>query len=204
MSSSDIRADLRNVADMVKDGSRVLDVGCGDGDLLKYLVREKKVDGRGVEMRKSRVNTCVSEGLSVIQGDADTDLVQYPDKSFDYAILSLTLQATRNPRAVLEELVRIADHAIVSLPNFGHWRVRLMLLFGGRMPVTSTLPDSWWSTQNIHFCTIQDFVDLSKDMDLQIEQALALDRNGKPISDGLGQMANLFGETGVFRLSRKG
>ena len=146
-------------ADFIAAGSRVLDVGCGDGELLELLQRDKDVDGRGVEISQRGVNECVSRGLSVIQGDADSDLVFYPDKGFDFVILSQTLQATRNPRAVLEDLLRIGNRAIVSFPNFGHWSVRLSLLLRGRMPVTKDLPYSWYDTPNIHFCTIRDFVD---------------------------------------------
>ena len=152
------RVDLLLVADMVEANSRVLDVGCGDGALLRLLAEEKGVDARGIELSQRGVNDCVAKGLSVIQGDADTDLADYPDDAFDYVILSQTLQATRQPRKVLEHMLRIGRHAIVSFPNFGHWRIRAQVAFGGHMPLTRNLSYSWYDTPNIHFCTIQDFI----------------------------------------------
>ena len=151
------RVDLLVVADMVDAGAEVLDVGCGDGELLRLLAETRGVDGRGIELSREGVNECVAKGLAVIQGDADTDLADYPDDAFDYVILSQTLQATRHPRVVLEHMLRIGRRAIVSFPNFGHWRIRLQLLFGGHMPRTDNLPYSWYDTPNIHFCTIKDF-----------------------------------------------
>ena len=150
------RVDHLLVSAMVEPKSRVLDVGCGDGELLK-LLEQRGVDGRGIELSREGVNECVAKGLAVIQGDADTDLVDYPDDAFDYVILSQTLQATRRPREVLENMLRIGRRAIVSFPNFGHWRIRLQLLLNGAMPVTDNLPDSWYDSPNIHFCTIKDF-----------------------------------------------
>src|SRR3981081_4066421 len=151
------RVDLLLVAEMVKPGAKVLDVGCGDGELLSILGEQRGVDGRGIELSREGVNECVAKGLAVIQGDADTDLADYPDDAFDYVILSQTLQATRRPRVVLEHMLRIGRRAIVSFPNFGHWRIRMQLLFRGRMPRTDNLPDTWYDTPNIHFCTIKDF-----------------------------------------------
>ena len=148
---SALRIDLKLIADMVEPSSRLLDVGCGDGSLLEYLSHEKGVDGRGIELSMDGVNACVSRGLSVIQGDADTDLFNYPDHAFDFVILAQTLQATRAPKEVLENLLRIGRRAIVSLPNFGYWRVRLSLALQGRMPHTKTLPHNWYDTPNIHF-----------------------------------------------------
>src|SRR3984957_16498290 len=153
------RVDLLVVAGMVQPGSRVLDVGCGDGELLR-LLETRGVDGRGIELSREGVNECVAKGLAVVQGDADTDLVDYPDDAFDYVILSQTVQATRQPRVVIEHMLRIGRHAIVSFPNFGHWKIRLKLMCEGQMPRTDNLPDTWYDTPNIHFCTIKDFREL--------------------------------------------
>src|SRR6266480_7161993 len=144
------RVDFLLVADMVDRGARVLDVGCGDGELLRILAENRGVDGRGIELSREGVNDSVAKGLAVIQGDADTDLVDYPDDAFDYVILSQTLQATRRPRQVLEHMLRIGRRAVVSFPNFGHWNIRLQLLFGGQMPQTENLPYTWYETPNIH------------------------------------------------------
>lgn len=198
------RVDLLLVADMIEKGARVLDVGCGDGALLKTLIANRGVDARGIELSQAGVNSCVAQGLSVIQGDADTDLAAYPDRSFDYAVLSQTLQATRNPRVVLEHLLRIGRRAIVSFPNFGHWRVRTSLLFGGRMPVTENLTYAWYETPNIHFCTIRDFVDLCDTIGAQIEYGVALNGAGHKVGLRLPWAVwNLFGEQAIFVLSRK-
>ena len=198
------RVDLLNLVSMVEPGSRVLDVGCGDGSLLRLLAEKRGVDARGIELSQSGVNLCVAKGLSVIQGDADTDLVYYPDGSFDYVILSQTLQAMRQPRVVMEHMLRIGRRAIVSFPKFGHWKIRLQVLATGRMPVTKNLSYSWYETPNIHFCTIKDFIALVDEMDAEIEQASALDRFGRPVEMTLPrQMWNLFGEQAVFVLSGK-
>ena len=197
------RVDLQVVVGFIPDGARVLDVGSGDGTLLEMLREDKKVDGRGVELSQRGVNECVARGLSVIQGDADTDLVFYPDHGFDYVILSQTLQATRNPKQVLSELLRIGERAIVSFPNFGHWRVRLSLLFRGRMPVTRDLPHSWYDTPNIHFCTIRDFVALCDEIGARVESAAALDANGQRIRFSMPWWFwNFFGQQAVFLLRR--
>lgn len=197
------RVDLLLVADMIERGARVLDVGCGDGALLKTLIDNRGVDARGIELSQAGVNSCVAQGLSVIQGDADTDLSAYPDDSFDYVVLSQTLQATRNPRIVLEQLLRIGRRAVVSFPNFGHWRVRMSLLFGGRMPVTENLTYAWYETPNIHFCTIRDFIDLCDTIDAKIESGVALDGTGDKVSLQLPWAVwNLFGEQAIFLLSR--
>lgn len=198
-----LRNDLAVVAAFIPPGSRVLDVGCGDGHLLETLQREKNVDGRGIEISQRGVNECVARGLSVIQGDADTDLVYYPDKGFDYVVLSQTLQATRNPKMVLDHLLRIGDHAIVSIPNFGHWRMRAQLLLKGQMPVTRELPYSWYDTPNIHFCTIRDFVNLAEEVGARAERAVALDGDGHRIAVSMPWWFwNFFGQQAIFVLTR--
>ena len=199
----DARVDLAMVAGLIEPRARVLDVGCGDGALLDLLITDKQIDGRGIEISQRGVNECVARGLSVIQGDADTDLSHYPDQGFDYVILSQTLQATRNPKEVLEQLLRIGRHAIVSFPNFGHWRVRLSLLLRGRMPVTRDLAYSWYDTPNIHFCTIRDFVALCEEIGATVESATALDGNGQKIGVSLPWWFwNFFGQQAVFLLRK--
>ena len=198
------RLDLLKIRDMVTPGARVLDVGCVDGDLLSLLASTRGVDGRGIELSQLAVNTAVSRGLAVIQGDADSDLADYPDDSFDYVILSQTLQATRNPRLVLENMLRIGRRAIVSFPNFGHWRIRSQVLLRGRMPMTENLPYEWYDTPNIHFCTIRDFVDLVRKTDAVIERAEALTLSGRPVQvQAPWWFWNLFGEQAVFLLRRR-
>ena len=197
------RVDLLLIAEMVAPGSRVLDIGCGDGTLLRLLAERRSVDGRGVELSQAGVNSCVAQGLAVIQGDADTDLVYYPDLAFDYAILSQTIQATHSPRHVLEQLLRIGKRAVVSFPNFGHWRVRSQLLIGGRMPKTDNLPERWYDTPNIHLCTIKDFLGLCADIGAEVERAVALNAYGRKMGVSMPFfMQNLFGEQAVFLLSR--
>jgi methionine biosynthesis protein MetW len=199
-----VRPDLAAIAEMVPHGAKVLDIGCGDGSLLEHLLHTKDVDGRGLELSQQNVNQCVAHGLSVVQGDADTDLGEYPSGIFDTVILSQTIQATRQPRVVLQELLRIGKHVIVSFPNFGHWRVRLALLFSGRMPVTRSLGHSWYDTPNIHLCTIADFMTLVNDVGARIEHAVALVGNERTRRiSGSTRGANLLAEGAVFRLVKK-
>ena len=197
------RVDLLLIAEMVSPGARVLDIGCGDGTLLRLLADKRGVDGRGIELSQAGVNSCVAQGLSVIQGDADTDLVYYPDLAFDFAILSQTIQATYSPHHVLEQLLRIGKRAVVSFPNFGNWRVRTQLMFGGQMPKTDNLPDRWYDTPNIHLCTIKDFLDLCGAIGAKVERAVALNAYGRKLGVSMPVFAqNLFGEQAVFLLSR--
>jgi methionine biosynthesis protein MetW len=197
------REDFREILRLVRPGSRVLDVGCGEGALLDLLAKEKAVDGRGLEISPAGVAACLARGLAVVQGDADRDLADFPSRGFDYAILSQTLQTVREPRTVLNALLRIADRAIVSVPNFGHWRVRLALLGSGRMPMTGALPEAWWSTPNIHLCTLKDFILLCDDLGLRIEAASALvdGRPARPIDPKRG-LENWRAEQALFLLSR--
>ncbi len=197
------RVDHLLIAEMVRAGARVLDVGCGDGSLLHLLAARRQVDGRGIEVAPDRVNACVAGGLSVIQGDADRDLSDYPDAAFDYAILSLTIQATRQPRKVLENLLRIGRYAIVSFPNFGHWKVRQQLLMHGRMPVTENLPDAWYDSPNGHLCTITDFASLCRQIDARVERKVAFNASGRQLGTWLPLTThNLLGEQAVFLLTR--
>jgi methionine biosynthesis protein MetW len=174
-----LRSDLALIADLIPAGSRVLDIGCGDGALIERLVRTKSCDARGIELSREGVSAAVARGLSVVQGNADTDLVDYPSGTFDYAVLSQTLQATYRPAEVLDQLLRIGRQAIVSVPNFAHWRARLSVMFGGRMPVTTAMPVSWYETENIHLCSLADFTDLCAANRISIEQAIYVHRESK-------------------------
>jgi methionine biosynthesis protein MetW len=201
----ELREDFREILRLVRPGSRVLDVGCGEGALLELLRTQKGVDGRGIEISASGVAACLARGLSVMQGDADRDLAEFPAQAFDYAILSQTLQTVKNPRAVLSSLMRLADRAIVSFPNFGHWRVRVSLLVGGRMPETRALSEPWWSTPNIHLCTLVDFLALTDDLNVRVDACAAFAGSGpaRPI-DPSKPLENWRAETCLFMLSRNG
>jgi methionine biosynthesis protein MetW len=203
--NTSLRPDLAAIAEMIPAGARVLDVGCGDGALLEFLASTKNVDGRGLELSQQNVNACVARGLPVMQGDADTDLGEYPSGAFDVAILSQTIQATFAPRDVLNHLLRIGRRTVISLPNFGHWKVRLSLLANGRMPRTQALTYSWFDTPNIHLCTIADFVSMAKVSGAVIERALALDGSGRsrPMrAEAWGP--NLFADGAIFLLRGNG
>jgi methionine biosynthesis protein MetW len=195
---SGLRSDLAIIARNVKHGSRVLDVGCGDGQLMAALREHKNVDARGLELNSANVTQAVARGLSVVQGDADTDLADYPDNSFDYAILSQTLQTTRRPDLVLDHLLRIGNRAFVSFPNFAQWRIRLALVFGGRMPVTPQLPDRWFDTPNIHHVTIDDFRGFLNERNVKIEGQWFLSSN----APRRNRFANVMAEHAVFLLKK--
>jgi methionine biosynthesis protein MetW len=197
------REDFRAILGLVRPGARLLDIGCGEGALLDMLGREKGVEGRGLEINPGNVSLCLARGLAVVQGDADHDLEDFPTRAFDYAVLSQTLQTVRQPKQVLSELLRIGERAIVSFPNFAHWRVRMELLTRGRMPLTGVLPQAWWETENIHLCTLRDFTALCEDLNLRIEACAAL-ADGKPARsiDPHRALENWRAESALFLLSR--
>jgi methionine biosynthesis protein MetW len=198
----DLRQDLRLIADLVAPNTRVLDVGCDDGALLAYLARTKQVDARGIELSQAGVHDCVSRGLAVVQGDADTDLAIYPDHAFDYVILSQTIQAMRRPREVLGEMLRIGRYGIVSFTNYAYWRARWDLLARGRMPTTRCLPEPWYATPNIHPCTLDDFELLCADLGLVIERRTCRAAGGRRPYLGKGWLNNLLSEQALFVLHR--
>jgi methionine biosynthesis protein MetW len=198
-----LRPDLRLIADLVEPDTRVLDVGCSDGALLAFLARTKQVDARGIELSQAGVHECVSRGLAVVQGDADTDLAIYPDASFDYVILSQTIQAMRHPRQVLENMLRIGRFGIVSFTNYAYWRARWHLMLRGRMPVARCLPEPWYGTSNIHPCTLEDFERLCDELGLQIQARICLAGSGAPSRLAHNQsLSNLLSEQALFLLRR--
>jgi len=198
-----MKSEYKIIADIITENTRVLDVGCDDGSLMVFLKKEKDVDIRGIEILKEKVQTCISKGLTVIEGDAEFDLKQFPDKSFDYVVLGQTLQAFINPEIVIKELLRVGNKAIVTIPNFGHWKVRLNLLFRGTMPVTKTLPNDWYNTPNIHMCTIRDFFKFSKTINFKIYKSFALmNKNVSNINSSNLLFKNLFCELGIFLIGK--
>jgi methionine biosynthesis protein MetW len=196
---SALRPDLAIIADLIPARTRVLDIGCGDGALIDTLTLQKACDARGIELSREGVSAAVARGLSVVQGDADTDLASYPSATFDYAVLSQTLQATHRPADVLDQLLRIGHQAIVSVPNFAHWRARLSVMLRGRMPVTAALPVTWYETENIHLCSIADFADLCAARKIHIRQSIYLHRGRRLAS---GALANLRADQAIFVLTR--
>ena len=194
-----LRKDLDLIANLVEDNSKVIDIGCGNGELLNFLSKNKNSKIQGLEINQKKVNKCVSKGLSVIQGDADKDLGLYPEKSFDYVILSQTIQATLEPKKILTELTRIGKRVIVSIPNFGFWKVRLDLLVKGKMPITSKLNSTWFETENIHLCTISDFTNLCDQLNLKIKQTVTIASNKQKMFFGKpNKLANIFAEEAIF------
>ena len=191
------------IADLIEKDKRVLDVGCADGTLMKFLKDNKNINIRGLEISKEKVQTCIAKGLTVIEGNAEKDLKQFPDKSFDYVILSQTLQAFLDPEVVINELLRVGKKAIVTIPNFGYWKVRLHLLTKGTMPITKTLPDEWYNTPNLHMCTIKDFVDFAKSRNFKIFKSLALNNQSASIinNSNLG-IKNLIADLGIFLIEK--
>ncbi len=171
---NNLRKDLNLIANLIEDNSKIIDIGCGDGELLDFLNKNKNAKIQGLEIDQKKVNKCVAKGLSVIQGDADKDLSLYPEKSFEYVILSQTIQATLEPKKILYELTRIGEKVIVSIPNFGFWKVRLDLLFKGKMPITRKLNSTWFDTDNIHLCTILDFLELCDQLNLTVKQTVTI------------------------------
>ena len=194
-----MKPEFKIISDLINKNSQVLDVGCGDGILMEYLIKEKKVNIRGIEISKAKVQNCIAKGLTIIEGNAEDDLKQFPEKSFDYVILSQTLQAFLNPEKVIDELLRIGKQAIVTIPNFGYWKIGLHLLLNGTMPITKTLPDEWYNTANIHLCTIKDFVNFSKTKNFKLSKSIALKSDQKSfITNSNLNMKNLSSNLGIF------
>ena len=198
-----MKNEFQVIAELIEKEKKVLDVGCGDGILMNFLKKNKNTNIRGLEISKSKVQECIAKGLTVIEGNAEKDLKQFPDKSFDYVVLSQTLQAFLNPELVINELLRVGKKAIVTIPNFGYWRIRLHLLLKGTMPITKTLPDEWYNTPNIHMCSIKDFFHFVKSKDIKIFKSLAVsNQNVSIIKDSNLPIKNLVADLGIFLIEK--
>tara|TARA_B100001123_G_C14844179_1_gene841366 strand:- start:14 stop:610 length:597 start_codon:yes stop_codon:yes gene_type:complete len=198
-----MKKEFQIISDLIENNTRVLDVGCGDGTLIKYLKDNKNVDTRGLEISKNNVQKCISKGLSIIEGNAEKDLHQFPDLSFDYVVLSQTLQAFYYPEKVIEDLLRVADKAIVTIPNFGYWKVRLHLLFKGTMPITENLPNEWYNTPNLHMCTIKDFFNFCFKKKIKLYKSIALNGEKTSIIDEKNiNIKNINSELGIFLITK--
>jgi methionine biosynthesis protein MetW len=198
-----MKNEFQVIAELIEKNKKVLDVGCGDGTLMEFLKNNKNINIRGLEISKNKVQECIAKGLTVIEGNAERDLKQFPDKSFDYVVLSQTLQAFLDPELVLKELLRVGKQAIVTIPNFGYWKIRLHLFLKGTMPITKTLPDEWYNTPNIHMCSIKDFYNFVKSRDIKIFKSLAINnKNASIISDSNLTIKNLFADLGIFLIEK--
>ena len=197
-----MKKEFKVIASLLPNNIRVLDVGCGDGSLMDLLIKEKNIKARGLEINKENVKKCISKGLSVIEGNAETELHQFPDQSFDFAVLSQTLQAFYSPENVLKDLLRIGKSVIVSIPNFGYWKVRTSLLIFGSMPITKTLPDTWYNTPNLHLCTIKDLFKFCLKKNINMDKVVGINKNKtSEIRKSNLELKNLFSELGIFLLS---
>ena len=197
-----MKNEFKIIANLLPEQSRVLDVGCGDGTLIEALIKQKNIDARGIELEEKKVKQCISKGLSVIQGNAETELGQFPDKAFDFAVLSQTLQAFYKPDNVLNELLRIGKKVIISIPNFGYWQVRTSLLFFGKMPVTKSLPDSWYNTPNLHMCSIKDFYLFCYKRKIKMNKIIGINNEKISSINRINlEMKNLLSEVGIFLIS---
>jgi methionine biosynthesis protein MetW len=198
-----MKPEYKIITNIIEKNTRVLDVGCDDGTLMEFLKTNKNVNIRGIEISKEKVQICISKGLTVIEGNAEVDLKQFPNDSFDYVVLGQTLQAFINPEIVIKELLRVGKKTIITIPNFGHWKVRLNLLIKGTMPITNSLPNNWYNTPNIHMCTIKDFVKFSKVINFKIFKSLALiNKNVSNINGSNLFIKNLFSELGIFLIEK--
>ena len=198
-----MKQEFKIISDLIEKNTRVLDVGCGDGILMEYLKYNKEIDIRGIEISKDNVQKCLSKGLTVIEGDAEKDLLQFPDSSFDFVILSQTLQAFLTPEIVIKELLRVGKKAVVTIPNFGFWKVRLHLLLKGTMPITKNLPDEWYNTPNLHMCTLKDFYNFCENRNIKLDQSIALKNEKISTINKLNlNIKNLSAELGIFLIER--